>query len=381
VLRRRGSNSAALPASAAPQEKRIPGVRVLVVDDSEINREVAMRILMFDGAVVTLANDGKAALDWLRNNPDAVDIVLMDVQMPVMDGYEATRQLRALPAIAHLPVIALTAGAFKAQQDAAKAAGMDAFVAKPFNVDELMAAIQALTHCQPESSLESDTVKSTSTKKPAELASAIPTEAQSAHEETTEGIKNLPGIAVTQGLSLWKDLAVYRKFLLKFATDYADCNSKLTDYYAAKNHEATHALLHKLKGAAGTLALTDIARLAAELEATEAASDSSELLTQLQVAFDTTIASISLFTATAQTEPISPVVTDIKKATPLLHELILALDTDTPDHANQLLNSLAAVLPQTALAPIQNCIDSFDFRGAEVLVHQLAHQLGITLEE
>ncbi|MEO5797351.1 MAG: response regulator, partial [Rhodoferax sp.] len=93
----------------------LAGVRVLVVDDSEINREVAQRILHQQGAEVLLAEDGQAALDWLRAQPNGVDIVLMDVQMPVMDGIEATRQLRRMPQFNDLPIVALTAGAFKSQ--------------------------------------------------------------------------------------------------------------------------------------------------------------------------------------------------------------------------------------------------------------------------
>jgi len=153
-LREKNSFAAGLRSSINRKQKRIPGVRVLIVDDSEINREVAKRILTIDGASTFMADDGKAAIDWLQNNPSAVDIVLMDVQMPIMDGYEATRKLRTIPEIAHLPVIALSAGAFKAQQEAAQEAGMNAFVAKPFNVDQLITAIQELTDCQPEAVAE-----------------------------------------------------------------------------------------------------------------------------------------------------------------------------------------------------------------------------------
>jgi PAS domain S-box-containing protein len=103
--------------------QRLAGLRILVVDDSDINREVAERILAGEGAQVVLANDGQQAVDWLRAHTNQVDIVLMDVQMPVMNGYEATRLRRLTPALAKLPIIALTAGAFTAQQQLAYAAG------------------------------------------------------------------------------------------------------------------------------------------------------------------------------------------------------------------------------------------------------------------
>ena len=115
-----------------------------MVDDSDINRDVARHILENEGARVLLAADGSQAVQKLRAMPDGVDIVLMDVQMPVMDGYEATRQIRETLHLAELPVVALTAGAFKNQQAAAFEAGMNGFVPKPFDVDDLIATVLRL---------------------------------------------------------------------------------------------------------------------------------------------------------------------------------------------------------------------------------------------
>ncbi|UOA09668.1 response regulator [Methylobacter sp. S3L5C] len=125
--------------------QKIPGVRVLVVDDSEINREVVKSILEGEGALVSTANDGEEALHWLSKYPHSVDIVLMDIQMPRMDGYVATQKIRQNPDFAELPVIALTAGAFESLKNDALAAGMNDFIAKPFNVPELMTLIQHWT--------------------------------------------------------------------------------------------------------------------------------------------------------------------------------------------------------------------------------------------
>jgi PAS domain S-box-containing protein len=131
--------------AGAPGARQLSGVRLLVVDDSEINREVARRILADQGASVALAEDGSAALAWLNAHPDEVDLVLMDVQMPVMDGIEATRQLRAMPRFAELPIVALTAGAFQSHHDAAREAGMSHFITKPFDIPLTIALIRRLT--------------------------------------------------------------------------------------------------------------------------------------------------------------------------------------------------------------------------------------------
>lgn len=146
-LRKSANTTPGSPPKA--KVKRINDVHVLVVDDNAVNREVAMRFLKSEGARVSLAEDGKAAVEWITQNLTDVDIVLMDVQMPVMDGYEATRHLRALPGGAELPIIALTAGVFETQIDAARAAGMNAVVTKPFNINELIEAIKNLLPVPP----------------------------------------------------------------------------------------------------------------------------------------------------------------------------------------------------------------------------------------
>jgi len=280
VLRRRGQgNARSLRPAQGTAGKRLSGIRVLVVDDSDINREVAQRILVADGAHVELANDGLAALDWLRDHPQEVDVVLMDVQMPVMDGYEATRQLRKLPHAAHLPVVALTAGAFKAQQEVALRAGMNAFVAKPFNVDELMATILQLTNAQ--------------------TRIAPQATAQGASQQPLPELRDfaLPGVDVAKGLSAWQDPRDYREYLGKFAATYADCGSQLSAYYLANDAAAAQALAHKLRGAAGTMALVDVARCAGELEMLEPDVDPTAALQQLRSALDIAFKSIKVFAA------------------------------------------------------------------------------------
>ncbi|MFZ6776102.1 response regulator [Undibacterium sp. Ji83W] len=366
VLGRRGSGRLQRKRQARIlKEKRIPGVNVLVVDDSEVNREVAQRILAADGATVYLANDGQAAVDWLRKHPKVVDIVLMDVQMPLMDGYEATRQLRALPDAGQLPVIALTAGAFKMQQEAAHEAGMNAFVAKPFNVEELMTAIQQLTHCHSQMSEDDD-------------------QAQALNIVATQQIEKLPGIAVKEAMAVWNDFAVYRKFLLKFKIDYIDSVSHFSACYAANDIDAIKTLAHKLKGCAGNLGLFDIAHAATEIETTGASEESQFVLDKLQVAMDKTFASIAILSAEEKEIEESltePDYIDKGKVGPLLLELLQALDTDHPDHANQLLEALKPLLPGDKLAALRSCVDDFDFRGAETLTWHLAKDFEIELKE
>ncbi|RQW78446.1 MAG: response regulator, partial [Methylococcus sp.] len=125
----------------APQMPRLGGLRVLAVDDSLINLRMIERALTLQGAVVTLAKDGQDALDRLRNQPHGFDVVLMDIQMPVMDGISATREIRRDPELAHFPVIALTAGVLPEEREAALGAGMNDFLGKPLNLEQMQAVL------------------------------------------------------------------------------------------------------------------------------------------------------------------------------------------------------------------------------------------------
>ena len=121
-----------------PEDYKLQGLRVLLVDDIDINRKVARAMLTLAGAVVVAeAGHGQEALDRLAQAPEAFDVVLMDVQMPGMDGLMATRKLRKEPKFDRLPVIAMTALVMKDDEIRCREAGMNDFVSKPINPAEL----------------------------------------------------------------------------------------------------------------------------------------------------------------------------------------------------------------------------------------------------
>jgi PAS domain S-box-containing protein len=127
------------PAAAGDARGRLCGARILLVEDNPINQELALALLGEAGIEVTVAGNGQEALDMLARQD--FDAVLMDCQMPVMDGYAATRALRQLPLRNSLPVIAMTANAMVGDRDAALAAGMNDHIAKPINVQEMFATL------------------------------------------------------------------------------------------------------------------------------------------------------------------------------------------------------------------------------------------------
>jgi PAS domain S-box-containing protein len=149
ALARRRTAVPEVAAAAAPHRPRLQGLRLLLVEDNLINQQVARELLSYQGAAVTVAEDGRVAIEAVRTATPPFDCVLMDIQMPEMDGYEATRLIRGELGMTELPIIAMTANAMVSDRDAALAAGMNDHVGKPFDLDELIEAIQRQTAAAP----------------------------------------------------------------------------------------------------------------------------------------------------------------------------------------------------------------------------------------
>lgn len=132
---------------AQVEQPDFKGKRLLVVEDNKLNREITVTILEQTGIITEQAEDGSVAVKMVKEAaPGYYDLILMDIQMPIMDGYEATKQIRALPdkRLAQLPIIAVSANAFEEDKKASLAAGMDGHIAKPINVPDLFALMQKL---------------------------------------------------------------------------------------------------------------------------------------------------------------------------------------------------------------------------------------------
>ncbi|MFM8442212.1 MAG: response regulator [Methylococcus sp.] len=265
-----------IPASAVLRGQGVSGLRILVVDDSEINRELAERLLAEEGATVFTAVNGQAAVDWVRRSEEAADIVLMDVQMPGLDGHEATRLIRQLDS-RRLPIIALSAGAFQEQRAAALAAGMDDYLAKPFEVEDLLAMIRK--HAGPG------------------IVAASSTGAPNFKRQGAAEIPELPGLDIPKGLKLWKTPEMYRRYLRIFVEHYGGAARDIVIRWDRGEHAVVAAAAHKLAGAAGNLGLTEVGRIARQVE--QAAADGSDatgpLKAALQDALDVALVSIAVY--------------------------------------------------------------------------------------
>ncbi len=344
------------PNLQADQLPNIPGIQILVVDDSEINREVAQLLLSSHGAVVNLANNGQEAVDWMHANPDTVDIILMDVQMPVLDGYSATRLLRKDPRWQNLPIVALSAGVFKEDVALAHAAGMNNFISKPFNVKQLLTTIQRLTGS--DSNVNGFDSSIMLPNPQATLATSM---------------AELPDIAFDEFTWRWGNDDVYRRYLRQFAETYANCGTSIAKLIAEYDQPGAAALAHKLKGAAGTLGLKIVAAQAEMVETSlRQGSFSTAVIESLQSAIDK--ASVAI--ADWQPERQAPEPDDTGLPCPdtspealieLLQQLLQAMDQDNPAFAKPALAKLQHKIPETLFAQIQAQLTLYDFRAAEAL--------------
>jgi CheY-like chemotaxis protein len=230
---------------------QLRGARVLLVEDNEINQELAIELLGRAGISVTVAADGRQALDALLR--DRFDGVLMDCQMPVMDGYAATKALRQRAELRDLPVIAMTANAMAGDREKALAAGMDDHIVKPIDIDAMFATLARW-------------IKPGSGDAP-----------PSQGEVGTHEFLPLPGIDVAVGLAnAGGNRVLYARLLKVFLRVNADFDAQWRAAGSGADASARMRLAHTLKATAGSLGALGVGRCAADLEQVCADSDDSE---------------------------------------------------------------------------------------------------------
>ncbi|MYN04700.1 PAS domain-containing protein [Pseudoduganella sp. DS3] len=247
-----GANQPAHPPSHTPLSGRLAGMRVLLVEDNEINQEMARYILLHCGALVEVASNGEIALDMLRDDPQRFDAVLMDLQMPVMDGFHATQAIRAM-GLRTLPIVAMTANAMPEDRVRAIEAGVDAHVAKPIDVDEMIATLTRLAPLHPE-------------------LAATPLAA--AHSDGRPAC--VPGIDLDAALRrVAGNYAAFASLLKRFENSQGDAVREVRDCLAQDKRYAAAQVLHRLKGVAANLGADDVARLSAQAESAVAEGQDS----------------------------------------------------------------------------------------------------------
>ncbi len=288
---------------AAQTRAKLRGARLLLVEDNEINQELALELLQSAGITVTVADDGEQALLALENA--GFDGILMDCQMPVMDGYQATAIIRQQAVYADLPIIAMTANAMTGDKEKVINAGMNDHIAKPIDVTAMfMTLARWIKPALSAAELEPEAIPQTG------LKTALP-------EADLPPLTGLTAINVTKGLkTVQGDEAFYRRLLIKFAKNQRDFSARFVEAQVSAEVDNATRVAHTLRGLAGSMGALTLQQAAYELET---ACDNGEDESQI----------VALFTAVNE----------------LLNQVIAQVDGITPVEGN---SKREAGLPDTA---------------------------------
>lgn len=335
------------------------GAHVLLVEDNEVNQELATELLEAQGIQVTIANHGKEALEKLAQS--SFDGVLMDCQMPVMDGYTATRLIRQQARFAALPIIAMTANAMAGDRDLVIAAGMNDHIPKPINVHEMFETMARWI----------SPINKLASFQPVSVAESI----------KTEEIPQLPGINVQQGLlRTLNNPLLYRKLLLKTLRNQSGFASSYTQAKQAGEQSEQMRLVHSLKGVAGNIGAE---QLASACQVVETQLQNNELSPkaehEMMLMFEELIAGLQQFDQDSADESMTkPVLIDAVTAKTTLEQLIhLAAEFDTElmtqfEQHQAILRSLAT---KEMFNRLSVAIGQYDFSTAEDLLCAMKNNL------
>lgn len=238
---------------------RLPRTRVLVVEDNEIIRTTIATRLEMAGAAVVQAENGQEAIDRVNSDP-TIEILLMDVQMPVLDGLQATRAMRA--AGVTLPIIGLSAGGMPEDRTRAFAAGMDEHLIKPVEPEELIAKVASLTHVMVQPSF-SGYGSSERTSSPGGL-DFVNTERGPLRDMSNSSLPVFDREALLRRLG-GKD-SLIPTLLQRFISEHADDSARVDSAACQRNFDEVRFITHRLKGAARTLGAMEIGQAAEVLE-------------------------------------------------------------------------------------------------------------------
>ena len=239
-------------SAPAPLGQRLAGLRLLVVEDNPINQEVARDLLRDEGATVTLAGDGRQGIAAVQAADPCFDAVLMDVQMPVMDGHAAASHLRRELGLSALPIIAMTANALPSDRAASLAAGMNDHVGKPFDLDELVAVLRRHVPARPA---------------PADPGASRRARQSPALTPEVRGLAQAAGFDMDGALlRLANRVDVYKRLAASFDERLAALPAEFAALLQPERRAEAERLAHTTKGVAATLGALRLAAMAGEVE-------------------------------------------------------------------------------------------------------------------
>jgi CheY-like chemotaxis protein len=337
--------------------KKLSGAKILLVEDNEINQELALELLTRNGLFVQVANNGQEALDLLAD--EYFDGVLMDCQMPVMDGFTATKKLREQEQFKDLPILAMTANAMAGDREKVLAVGMNDHIAKPVNVVQMLAIMAKwITPLNPVRQVD----------QPVKISID-----QTKDFPDLDGVNTVAGLARTQNNSV-----LYQKLLKKAQKNQINFINELDAAITDVDWELVKRLIHTLKGVAGNVGAEKLQQACEILETT---SGNNQLNGRARKDVET---EFNRFITTVDTLPsvseIDDEITSNEKPFDKVEALkILSVlqkqlaDFDTAAIEIMETNYSLFLLPQTEslLPELRQLLEVYDFDGAQIVVQKI----------
>ena len=336
------------------------GARLLLVEDNELNQEVACELLTGAGFQVEIADNGQEALDRLQQS--TFDLVLMDMQMPVMDGVTATRAIRKNPLWAQLPVVAMTANAMEQDRQQCLAAGMNDFVSKPIEPDQLW---QALLRWIPPRQSPVVNRNAGNRKSPSGKASVDNASRTAIPLPTLDGLDTELGLRRVMG-----NQQLYLNLLRKFTSSQHDAVDQIRHALQVHDLALAERLAHTLKGVAGNIGASGLQTQAATLEqAIRERIDTSQLLQDLEPALVRLCHQLAqaLETNPAEQKENDGITTDIHPILDRLAQLLGEDDSEALDVLDEQQSQLRQSSPER-LRQLDEAIRNFEFEQALKIV-------------
>ncbi|MGL1930939.1 MAG: response regulator [Desulfotalea sp.] len=362
--------------------KNIRGARILLAEDNEINQQVVQEILEQAALVVEIANNGKEAVGMAEKNP--YDVILMDIQMPEMNGFDATKEIRKLEAVRPLiaamreqgaiPIIAMTAHAMAGDREKSIEGGMNDHITKPIDPDQLFNTL--LKWIDPGER-----------EIPEYILRKMAVETQESEEERFPA---LPGIAVKEGLArVAGNKKMYLDLLKRFMNSQRDVDVKIQKALKENDSKLAERLAHTAKGVSGNIGATSLHEAAGNLEIAIRSDNNIEeksvihfteelnkIISVLENAFPPKVnnnGSVGKF-QTSTIEQIQPLLVK-------LYALLADDDGEAVDYLREIEGKLTGVITQFELKQLHNAVAQFDFEKALNSLKQIIKNFNINIEE
>ncbi|WP_257280712.1 transporter substrate-binding domain-containing protein [Endozoicomonas sp. ISHI1] len=330
---------------------------ILLVEDNEINQQVARELLEGMGLTVTLADNGQEAVDILESN--TFDLVFMDIQMPRMNGYQATRVIRRNVGDKDLPIVAMTAHAMTGDRERCLQVGMNDHISKPLNPVELQEMVDRWLQVSDEGASSGPAVTKATEQK-----------------EFAEDLEKLKGIHLHNGLNRVRgNVELYRQLLVNFYLDQGEDLQKLRDCLDKQDWQAARFIVHGIKGAGGSLGAEHLHITAARLEAALRTRDelpSKELLKSFEHAFEEVMESLrQLVGKDPEEATVGEGRVEIERLSLLMSSMITQLqegDVSASESLPELVGGLVGKVDKHKLDRLQKSIRVYDFEEAEQIL-------------